>query len=307
MKGKILLTGASGFIGRRVHRLLTLNHYEMRVLLRKSNDTYEDTYVIDLEKDEIKDEIFKGVTSVIHLAGYAHDLKNSPSKLNKFQKLNYEASIALARTAFQKGIKDFTFISSVKAGGILQNDQKEIIDETFSSGIFDPYGESKRRAELKLLDLSKNFNARVNILRPTLTYGKDVKGNLRKMINAIKAGWFPKLPDIQNKKSLVHVDDLARSILFIHFNEEIKDEIFIVSDGNFYSSKVIHDSIKKAFNLNNFSLYLPSLLLRTLSFIPKLKDQINKLQNNEPYSSEKLKKLGFKSKFNLENLNETIF
>ena len=97
MKGKILLTGASGFIGRRVHRLLTLNHYEMSVLLRKSNDAYEDTYVIDLEKDEIKDEIFKGVTSVIHLAGYAHDLKNSPSKLNKFQKLNYEASIALAR------------------------------------------------------------------------------------------------------------------------------------------------------------------------------------------------------------------
>ena len=127
------------------------------------------------------------------------------------------------------------------------------------------------------------------------------------MIDAIKAGWFPKLPDKQNKKSLVHVDDLARSILFIHFNEEIKDEIFIVSDGNFYSSKVIHDSIKKAFNLNNFSPYLPSLLVRTLSFIPKLKDQINKLQNNEPYSSEKLKKLGFKSKFNLENLNETIF
>ena len=59
MKGKILLTGASGFIGRRVYRLLTLNHFEMRVLLRKSNDAYEDTYVIDLEKDEIKDEILK--------------------------------------------------------------------------------------------------------------------------------------------------------------------------------------------------------------------------------------------------------
>ena len=56
MKGKILLTGASGFIGRRVHKLLTLNHYEARVLLRKSNDAYEDTYVIDLEKDEINDK-----------------------------------------------------------------------------------------------------------------------------------------------------------------------------------------------------------------------------------------------------------
>ena len=144
------------------------------------------------------------------------------------------------------------------------------------------------------MDLSKNFNARVNILRPTLTYGKDVKGNLRKMIDAIKAGWFPNFPDNKIRNQLVHVDDLARSILFIHFNEEIKDEIFIVSDGNFYSSKVIHDSIKKAFNLNNFSPYLPSLLVRTLSLIPKLKDQINKLQNNEPYSSEKLKKLGFK-------------
>ena len=75
--------------------------------LKTNKEVY---YVIDLEKDEIKDEIFKGVTSVIHLAGYAHDLKNSPSKLNKFQKLNYEASIALAIAAFQKGIKDFTFL-----------------------------------------------------------------------------------------------------------------------------------------------------------------------------------------------------
>ena len=87
----------------------------------------------------------------------------------------------------------------------------------------------------------------------------------------------------------------------------MKNKKIFIKYGNFYSSKVIHDSIKKAFNLNNFSPYLQNLLLRTLSFIPKLKDQINKLQNNEPYSSEKLKKLGFKSKFNLENLNETIF
>tara|TARA_Y100001958_G_C21199515_1_gene526384 strand:+ start:617 stop:1540 length:924 start_codon:yes stop_codon:yes gene_type:complete len=307
VKSKILLTGASGFIGNRVYRLLKLNHCSVKVLARKFNDAYEDLYIIDLEKDEIKEEIFDGITSVIHLAGYAHDLKNNPSKLNKFEKLNYEASIALARAAFQSGVKNFTFISSVKAAGILQNDHKEIIDEEFSSGVFDPYGESKRKTELKLLDLSKNFNARVNILRPTLTYGKDVKGNLRKMINGIKAGWFPKLPDMQNKKSLVHVDDLARAILFIHFNEETKDEIFIVSDGNFYSSKIIHDSIKKAFNLKNFSLYLPFFLIRALSLIPKFKDQINKLQNNEPFSSEKLKKIGFDSKFNLENLNETIF
>ena len=82
---------------------------------------------------------------------------------------------------------------------------------------------------------------KIIIIRPALVYGRQVKGNLKSMIRGIDAGWFPPLPETNNKKSMIHVDDLVSAILFLNGKDNLKGNFFTVTDGKFYSSAEIYN------------------------------------------------------------------
>jgi len=127
-----------------------------------------------------------------------------------YQKVNTNATVMLAKLAVSSGVKRFVFISSVKAGGI--STQRVCASEKDHGG--DPegiYGKTKREAELKLLKIGEESGMHVSIIRPSLVYGPNVKGNLQLILSG--KGWFPPLPETNNKRSMIHVDDLVRAIL----------------------------------------------------------------------------------------------
>jgi UDP-glucose 4-epimerase len=274
-------------------------------LSRTEQSNYK-TVVCDLQSGVIPDDALEGVDVVFHLAGFAHDFRDEKKSVDFYQKINVDATVQLANIAVKSKVKKFVFVSSVKAAGIAsfgvcvsESDQGD------PEGI---YGKTKREAELKLLKIGKESGMHVSIIRPSLVYGPNAKGNLQLMLLGIKNGWFPPLPETGNKRSMIHVDDLVLAILLVADDERANGEIFIATDGTPYSSRDIYNAMCSALDKSIPKWSVPKGLFDMASLVnPRIKYKLNKLLGDECYSSAKLEALGFKAKKSLKDMNETDF
>jgi len=302
---KYLVTGATGFIGSRLLSLLSAIECEVRLLARSKVNNYE-TVVCNLEKDRISKHALESVDTIFHLAGFAHDMKD-PSKVEDlYRVINVDATVELAKLAVESGVKRFVFISSVKAGGrVISGKCINESDQNDPEGV---YGKSKREAELNLLKIGSESGMHVSIIRPSLVYGPNVKGNLKLMLLGIKNGWFPPLPDMENRRSMIHVDDLVKAILLVAKDKRANGEIFIATDGTPYSSREIYEAMCSLLNKEIPRWSIPKLLFDLVAFIsPQIRYKVDKLFGDECYSSEKLQSIGFKAKLSLRDMNKTSF
>jgi UDP-glucose 4-epimerase len=302
---KYLVTGSTGFIGNRLLGLLNTIECDVRLLARSEVNSYE-TVVCNLGQDRIPKRTLESIDTVFHLAGFAHDMQD-PSKVEElYRAINVDATVELARLAVKNGVKQFIFISSVKAGG--KTASKKCINESDQSEPKSAYGETKYEAELRLLKIGKASGMHVAIIRPSLVYGPNVKGNLKLMLAGIKKGWFPPLPETGNRRSMVHVDDLVRAIILVAEDKRANGEIFIATDGTPHSSREIYNAMCSIVGRTIPKWNLPKALFKIASLIsPRIKYKINKLLGDECYSSAKLEALGFKAQRTLKDMNETDF
>jgi nucleoside-diphosphate-sugar epimerase len=299
---RILVTGATGFIGKKLTKALS----GQVIILSRTKQLGYDTLLCDLEKESIPNNALDGIDTVFHLAGIAHD-KRDASKVNDiYQKVNVDATVVIAKLAVKSSVKNFVFISSVKAGGTpFHKKCANEYDKGTPEGI---YGETKRDAELKLLEIGRESGMHVSIIRPSLVYGPNVKGNLQLMLSGIKKGWFPPLPETGNRRSMIHVDDLVRAILLVAEDKRANGQIFIATDDTLYSSREIYDAMCSVVGKSIPKWSVPKALFDIASLVnPHIKYKINKLLGDECYSSAKLESLGFKAKKSLKDMNETDF
>lgn len=298
----VLISGATGFIGQRLTKALGCN---IRVLSRIKQADYE-TIVCNLLSDVIPHNALDGIDTVFHLAGFAHDLNDAIKIQNIYQKINVDVTIRLAHLAVKSNVKRFVFISSVKAGG---NSNFGMCASEKDQG--DPegiYGKTKREAELELLNIGKQTGMHVSIIRPSLVYGPEVKGNLKLMLAGIKKGWFPPLPRTGNRRSMIHVDDLVQAIFLVSEDKRANGEIFIATDGTPHSSREIYNAMCGALEKSIPKWSVPKFLFDMASLAsPYIKYKLNKLLGNECYSSAKLEALGFKAQKTLKDMNETDY
>ncbi len=299
---RALVTGGTGFIGK---RLINAVHGEIRVLSRTRQSNYE-TIICDLQSRVIPDDALDGIDTVFHLAGFAHDIRDASKIADLYYKINVSATVQLANLAVKSGVKRFVFVSSVKAGG--NPPPGTCANETDQRNTEDVYGKTKREAELKLLEIGKESGMHVSIVRPSLVYGPNVKGNLQLMLSGIKAGWFPPLPETGNRRSMIHVDDLVQAILLVSEDKRANGEIFIATDGTPYSSREIYSSMCGVTGKLIPKWSVPKILFDIASLVsPRIKYKLNKLLGDECYSSAKLEALGFKAKKSLKDMNETDY
>ena len=302
---KILLTGSSGFIGQKLLSLLELSGHDIRLLSREIHPQYE-TFICDFDRDPIPLNAFINVDTVFHLAGFADDLGNQSKKESLYHLVNVDFTVQLAQLAVQSNVKKFIFVSTVKAGGI--PDFGKCSNESNHNKPTGIYGKTKREAEKRLLEIGHRSGMHVSILRPSLVYGPNLKGNLGLMLSAIERGWLPPIPEMANRRSMIHVDDLVQAILIVANHEGTNGEIFIVTDDNFYSSREIYEASCGVLGKSIPRWSIPKYFFTFASFLStRLKDKVDKLIGDECYSAEKLKSLGFKSQRSLKDLNETIF
>jgi nucleoside-diphosphate-sugar epimerase len=279
---------------------------QVKALSRNKQQDYE-TVVCDLNLDAIPKSALQDVEVVYHLAGFAHDLRETSKIADLYYKVNVSATVQLANLAVKSGVKRFVFVSSVKAGGCITYSRKcaNEKDQSEPEGI---YGETKREAELALLKIGKESGMHVSIVRPSLVYGPGVKGNLQLMLAGIKKGWFPPLPETGNRRSMIHADDLVQAILLVSEDKRANGEIFIATDGTPYSSREIYSTMCSMAGKSIQKWSVPKALFDIASLVsPRIKYKINKLLGDECYSSAKLEALGFKAKKSLKDMNETDF
>jgi len=291
------VTGASGFIGRKLTTSLIKHGVHIKVLARSPHPVYE-TVVCDLQRELIPDGALDGIKTVFHLAGHAHDLRDCTRLEELYRRVNVDATVRLAKLSVSAGVKNFVFVSSVKAGGWTEGDGEP-------EGL---YGRTKREAELRLLDIAQQSDMHIAIIRPALVYGPGVKGNLQLMRSAIKKGWFPPLPETGNRRSMIHVDDLIQALLLVAEDSRANGQILIATDGIPHSSREIYEAICASVGRTPYQWSVPKFVFDFVaSLSPKIRYKFDKLMGDECYSSAKLDELGFKAKKTLIDLSKSDY
>lgn len=200
---RILITGANSYIGTSFEHWLT---------------KYPDRYIVDtvdMVDGSWRNKDFSPYDVVFHVAGTAH-VSSDPKLKDLYFKVNRDLAIETAKKAKSESVKQFIFMSSIIVYGDASKN-KRVINKDTSPSPSNFYGESKLQAEegLRALD-DENF--KIVILRPPMIYGKGCKGNYPKLSKAARI--LPIFPDIDNERSMLHIDNLCEFIRLMIDNEE---------------------------------------------------------------------------------------
>jgi len=303
-----LVTGASGFIGSHLCRCLLDQGWLVRGVSRRgiAPDGVE-TVACDLANETVSEAVVSGVDVIFHLAGKAHALAETKQDTDEYFRINTWATEQLLQACKRQGVETFIYFSSVKAAGEID----AVMDESVSVDADTPYGQSKRAAEKRVLD--GGFVSKPVVIRPAMVYGNTEKGNLPKMIRAVRAGRFPPLPELNNRRSMVHVDDIVQAALLAAEKPQSAGRTYIVTDGQAYSTRQIYEWICEALQKPAPGWSVPPGLLNVLARvgdgIGKVRgkrfmfdsDALQKLSGSALYSSEKIQQdLGFKAHWDLK-------
>lgn len=270
MKPKILITGGSGFIGSALVKKLSYESSDLVVSSRKKlPDTFNVQQVTVSEINGQTDwfEALDGCDCVIHCAARVHVMNESArDPLALFREVNTIGTLALARQAAKAGVKRFVFLSSIKVNAEttkVNSPCREEVEQTPT----DPYGLSKYEAEQGLLTMVKETDMDIVIIRSPLVYGPRVKGNFYSMVKWVKKGIPLPLGAINNKRSLIAVDNLVSFIIHCIAYPKAANEVFLISDGEDVSTT---DLLKKVANAYGVKLCLLPVPVGLMRFTVKL-------------------------------------
>ncbi len=302
-----LITGADGFIGGVLKNRLRQLGYRVRTHSRAAS-TDPDHVVLDLTATAYPEQLCQDIDTIFHLAGKAHSLAENKQEAVEYQAVNAEATRKLLVAASQAGVQRFIYFSSVKA---MAEEPAQILDETYDLPPNDAYGAAKLQAENYVL--TGGFVPHPVVLRPCMVYGPGGKGNLPKMIKAVRRGLFPPLADSGGRRSMVHVEDVVQAALLAASQPQAAGQIYIVTDGQAYGTRQIHNWIRAAFGQPPLKSVCPSIVLMGLAKIGDAigycldkrfifdSDALNKLTSAARYSSAKIERqLGYQPQFTLE-------
>lgn len=287
-----LVTGATGFIGR---RLLQPGD---RALVRSASGL-PGAAIGDLSDPASLSAACEGVDTVFHCAGYAHAFASSDPDAH--WRINFEGTRNLVEAAGQAGVRRFVFLSSVKA---MAEPGDACVDEDWPGeppSLLSPYGRAKCAAEDAVREAGAKYGMHVVNLRLAMVYGRGGRGNLDRMARAIRSGWFPPLPETGNRRSLVHVEDVVRVMRLVAESPAANGRTYIVADPVAYSGRQIYDAIREALGLPPARWRMPAVLLRGVGRLGgRVGEVVDRLLGSACYSPARIEReLGWRAKVGL--------
>lgn len=258
---KLLLTGATGFVGRGLcERLAREATWEVTGLVRGANRDLP-PYVRAVRVDDLARAdlggVLTGVDAVVHLAARVHVLYDtSADSLAEFRQQNVAATLSVARQAAAAGVKRLIFLSSAKVHGECGR-----FSELDVPAPQDAYGISKLEAEIALRELASSSFAIV-IVRAPLVYGPGVKANFRALARAVARGWPLPLGAVDNRRSFVARDNLVDFLIRCVTHPAAANETFLVSDGEDLSTAELVRRLGRAMGRPVRLLAVPPAILR---------------------------------------------
>lgn len=307
---KVLITGATGFIGKALCEYLGKYEFDLRIAVRQKKDCpvsgYEIAEVGDIGPQTAWENALVGVDTIVHLAGIAHITDGRKTGLaDDFYKVNVLGTERLARVASSAGVKRFVFVSSVKVNGEGSLRPYTEIDIPEPG---DDYGISKHKAEYLLNRIAAQTDLKTVILRPPLVYGPGVKANFRNLIRIIGLGLPLPFKSINNRRSFIYVGNLVDAIMACILHPRAAGETFMVSDRHDLSTPALIEIIASAMNKKPRLFHLHCAVLNAICGIIGRSDEIDRLTGTLFVDSSKIKNmLGWKPRFSVEEgIAETV-
>lgn len=263
--GKILVTGASGFVGRALCRELSRRGFRVRAALRTAiaEPPVADEIAIVGDVHEQTDwrKAVNGADVVVHLAARVHRINESNSdSVTEYMRVNVQGTKALAIAAAEAGVKRLVFLSSVKVNGE-RTPTGMCFTEMDAPAPQDEYGRSKLAAEYALAEVASRSALEYVVIRPPLVYGPGVGANFLRLMRAVQRGWPLPFGAVANARSMIYLGNLLDAIATCSVHPHAAGQSFLVSDAEAVSTPELIRALAREMNRKAYLFSVPSSIL----------------------------------------------
>lgn len=302
------MTGAAGFVGSAlITRLAASGAHTLRAVIRRESSaipTSIDRYVQDVGPASNWLPALSAVETVVHLAARVHVMHDALSDpLSEYRRVNTDGTLRLARQAAAVGVRRFVFLSSLKVNG-----ESGLFRESDALAPADAYGRSKQEAEAGLHQIAAETAMDVVVIRPPLVYGPGVRANFGALIRAVSLGIPLPLGAVQNRRSLVALDNLVDMIVTCIAHPAAATETFFVSDGEDLSTPQLVMRLAQAMGRPARLVPVPPVLLSMAATLFGKRDVAQRLLGSLQVDISKVRRLlGWKPPVSVdEGLTRTV-
>lgn len=274
---KVLITGAGSYIGEIFRAYASENYPALKIA------------AIDMIDGSWREKDFSAYEIVYHVAGIAHaDVgKVDEATKAKYYAVNTDLAIEVCEKAKAEGVKEFIFMSSmIVYGDSAPYGKKKVVDANTVPIAENFYGDSKLQADVAVRALSDD-TFKVIVLRPPMIYGRGSKGNYPTLAKLAKK--LPVFPDVDNERSMLHIDNLCEFLCQIMLLQEIKQNATVLIPQNAEWTKT--SEMVKAIaqvsgkNIKNLGVMKPAVMLGS-KVRGKIGGLVNKAFGNSVYAHE---------------------
>jgi UDP-4-keto-D-QuiNAc 4-reductase len=297
---KVLITGASGFVGQIVATRIAAQYpifTTISAVFRQPNlptafplhPRISPVIAPSLEALAKNTKLLANIDCIIHLAARVHQMNDQVADpLTEFRAVNTTATLQLAQAAAAAGVRRFIYLSSIKVHG----EETAGISPYTESDILtpqDPYGISKWEAETQLKQLASQTGLEVVILRPPLVYGPKVKANFLQMLRIVQKGIPLPLGAIRNRRSLIYVENLADAIINAALHPAAANQTFLVSDGEDLSTPQLIRHVAQSLHCPPRLLPIPAPCLKLIGKLTGKSSAVSRLTGSLVVDSTKIR------------------
>jgi UDP-glucose 4-epimerase len=293
MSGRILVTGATGFVGSFLTPWLTAHGRKVRVALRSPADLpagVESAVIGDIANPSNMARALEDIDTVVHCAGVAHATEEIPDEV--YDRINRQATLELARAAQRAGVRRFIFLSSIRAqsGPVAEG----LLSEAGTPRPTDAYGRSKLAAEQGLAALCGEEGMDHASLRPVLVYGPGVKGNMAALLGLARSPFPLPLGALTARRSILAVENLCAAIETVADAPGRLNRPFIVADPQPLTVGEMAASMRAGLGRAGMILPVPEAILRLGAKALGREEAISRLAGALSASPAALASLGWK-------------
>jgi nucleoside-diphosphate-sugar epimerase len=255
----VLVTGASGFVGRNLAPVLEREGWTVRRALRRPPLGNDDLLIESIDGNTDWGEALRDVDAIVHLAARVHR-PGTDRESDLYYALNRDGTLRLAQCAVAAGVDHFIYVSTILVNG----------SKTTGRGPFGeddplapegPYRTSKAEAEEGLANLAKATGLKITVIRPPLVYGAAALGNFHRLLAAIRLGVPLPFLGIRNRRAFVAVENLVSFILHRLKHPDKAFDVFLVADDEQVSTPEFARRIAKACGKRALLFPLPDSVL----------------------------------------------